>query len=80
MKNNIAHSVDTCGFCGKATCNVNLVNSSKKKKEKKFKAESHCDYAVNLNLASAANVIEGIPCCNRFANFKVAKELFGVTI
>ena len=63
--------------CGKATCNINLVNSSKKKGYKKFKAESHCEYAINFDLRSAANMTKGMPCCNRpiFCEFQGCKRV-----
>ena len=54
-----------CEFCGKSTCLVSLVNTSKKRNERKYKVSSTCDYLINFNIKSAEKSSKDMPCCNR---------------
>lgn len=65
LKNMNNSNTSVCGFCGKSTCTIDLVNTSKKQGDKKYKCKSNCDYASNFNLKSAETSTKGMPCCNR---------------
>ena len=64
LKDSSENHPSLCGFCGKSTCSVNLVNTSKKNNEKKYKVSSTCEYIVNFNLKSAEKLSDKMPCCN----------------